>query len=79
MYVVLGVVGVIEVDDEFDVIDVETTGSDVGGHQDGSEFDATEFFQGPVAFLLCLVTVNADRVPSLFLDCARDRVNLLFN
>ena len=56
--VVLRVVGVVVVDDELDVVDVETSGSDVRGDEDGRGA-VLELLQHPLALLLLLVAVDA--------------------
>lgn len=56
-------VGVVVVDDVFDVFNVQPASSDVGGHKNGA-LSVSEFVQHEVTFLLRLVTVDADCLPS---------------
>ena len=58
--VVFGVVGVVVVDDELDVINVEASSGDVRGDEDGGA-SLLELCENPVAFLLLLVAVDAHR------------------
>ena len=64
MDVVFGAVGVVEVDDEFDVFDVDASRGHVGGdqHVDVGTF---ELVQNVFAFVLLLVTVNRRHLPSV--------------
>ena len=59
--VVLGARRVVEVDDEFDVVDVESTSGDVG--RDQNRRLVPELVQHVLSLLLSLVAVNADARP----------------
>ena len=51
MNVILRIVGVIVVDDEFDVVDVQAAGGHIRGHQNGGGA-SPEFTQHPITFLV---------------------------
>ena len=63
--VILTIVGIVVVDDELDIVDVETSGSDVGGDEDGGAA-GLELAQHPLPLLLLFVTVDAHRWPTVF-------------
>jgi len=64
VYVVFDVVGEIVVDDIFDILDVQTTRSDVGGQHDRTS-TRFEFCENPITFTLLLVTVNSESGPAI--------------
>ena len=55
--VILRVIGVIVIDNKLDIINVETSGSHVRGHEDGGGAPL-ELAQDPISFFLLLVSVN---------------------
>ena len=63
--VVLAVVGIVIVDDKLDVVDVEASGGDVGGDEDGGAA-ALELAQHPLPLLLLLVSVDTHGRPTVF-------------
>ena len=65
MDVVLTVVGVVVVDDKLHVIHVQTTGGDIGGHEDAGGA-ILELPEDPVSLLLLLVPVDAHSGPTVF-------------
>ena len=75
--VILGIVRIIVVDHELDVVDVQSSGGDVGGHQNGRGSSA-EFAQNPIAFLLLLIAVNAHRRISVTAHQSGQFVGLAF-
>uniref|UniRef100_A0A8D8U8E9 Uncharacterized protein n=1 Tax=Cacopsylla melanoneura TaxID=428564 RepID=A0A8D8U8E9_9HEMI len=77
MNVVFGIVRVVEVDDELDVVHVQSTSSDVSGNQNTGSA-VSELFKHIVSLLLALVTVDADRGPSIVLNGLGDLVHLPF-
>lgn len=63
MDVILGAVGIVKVDDEFDVFDVNATSGDVRGDED-VDVGRLELVQHVLAFVLLLVAVNRRHLPS---------------
>ena len=63
--VVLAVVRIVVVDDKLDIVDVEASGGDVCGDEDGGAA-RLELAQNPFPFLLLLVAVDAHRWPTVF-------------
>src|SRR5437763_1371457 len=58
-----GVGGRVDVDHEIEVVDVQTTGRDIGRHQDG-DLAVLELRKGPCALRLGLATVQGRGVHS---------------
>ena len=65
MDVIFAIVGIVIVNDELDIVDVEASGGDVGGDEDGGAA-SLELAQHPLPLLLLLVTVDAHRWPAVF-------------
>ena len=63
--VILAIVGIVVVDDELDIVDIEASGGDVGGNEDGSAA-SLELAQHPLPLLLLFVSVDAHRWPTVF-------------
>ena len=63
--VILAIIWIVVVDDKLDIIDVEASGGDVGGDEDGGAA-GLELAQHPLPLLLLLVTVDAHRWPTVF-------------
>ena len=63
--VILAIVGIVVVDDELDIVDIEASGGDVGGNEDGGAA-SLELAQHPLPLLLLFVTVDAHRWPTVF-------------
>ena len=76
MDVVLAIVGIVVIDDELDIVHVQTSGGDIRGHEDGGGA-LLELAQHPVPLLLLLVTVDtihrADH-PSLLINLQRKEI-----
>mmetsp|Transcript_7805 Transcript_7805/g.22288 ORF Transcript_7805/g.22288 Transcript_7805/m.22288 type:complete len:285 (-) Transcript_7805:570-1424(-) len=64
MNIVLDLCGEVIIDHVLDVLDIETARRDIRGDQDGI-LAFLELFQDPVALLLLLVAMNAERGPSV--------------
>ncbi len=64
MNVVLRVVGVIVVNDELNIVNVESSSRHICGNEDGC-IAVLELVQDPVAFFLLFVAVNAHRRKAL--------------
>ena len=62
--VILTVVGVVVVDDELHIIDIQSSSSHISGNQDGGAA-ALELPQHPVSLLLLFVTVNTHSRPAI--------------
>ena len=65
MDVIFAIVGIVIVNDELDIVDVEASGGDVGGDEDGGAA-GLELAQHPLPLLLLFVTVDAHRWPTVF-------------
>ena len=63
--VVFAVVGIVIVDDKLNVVHIESSGSDVGGDEDGGAA-SLELAEHPLPLLLLLVPVDAHRWPAVF-------------
>ena len=63
--VVFAVVGIVIVDNKLDVVHIKSSGSDVGGDEDGGAA-SLELAKHPLPLLLLLVPVDAHRWPTVF-------------
>ena len=63
--VVFAVVGIVIVDNKLDVVHIKSSGSDVGGDEDGGAA-SLELAKHPLPLLLLLVPMDAHRWPTVF-------------
>lgn len=71
-------IGVIEVDDKFDIFNVETTSSDIGSNKNGSGA-VPELAENSIAFWLRFIPVNSKGFVTISSYAPRDIVHLKYN